>query len=214
MSPSKPVRDPFKYDPEIQRLRKEKAAHLAMVRKSLQIIKHEFNAKISSKKNLSNYILHQSLPLPIIEDAYSGNWDDQPVYFTTINYYSSVTVGRVHSAGNDSYIVGIVKLKNKYPHTIIQPETLRIKIENLITRQDVDFSHARIFSFLFYVITKDKHLLKQLMTNKDLDKLNKFLDAEIEINGNQCYFRTSRKPISVAEAKKFVRLGKLLLAIL
>jgi hypothetical protein len=214
MDSKKPVRDPFKFDPEVQRLRKEQATHLAMIRKSLQIIQYEFNTKISSKKNLSNYILHKSLPVPTIQEAYTGTWNEHPVYITTINYYSSVTVGRVHSAGHDSYIVGIVKLKNKYPHTIIQPETLRIKIENLITRQDVDFSHARIFSFLFYVITKDKHLLKQLMINKELDKLNKFLDAEIEINGNQCYFRASRKPISPAEAKKFVRLGKLLLAIL
>lgn len=214
MGSEKYIRDEFKFDPDIQKMRKEKAAFLMMIRDSLAVVNDAFNAKVSSKKNLSNYLLHQSLPTPFVEDAFTGSWKGQRIYITTIMYYSSVAYGRIRSAGYDNYLMGIITLKNRYPHTIIQPEILKLKLENLLTRQDVDFKHARLFSFLFYVITKDKILLKQQLKDKDLDKINKFLDAEIEIIGTQCYFRVSRKPISIAEAKKFVRLGQLLTEIL
>ena len=91
---------------------------------------------------------------------------------------------------------------------------MKLKLENLITKRDVDFSNARLFSFLFYVMTKDKFLLKLMMKDKDLNKINKFMDAEIEIIGTQCYFRVSRKAISVKEVKKFVKLGKVLAEVL
>ncbi len=214
MGPEKYIRDEFKFDPEIQKMRKEKASFLMMIRDSLALVKEAFSAKVSSKKNLSNYLLHQSLPTPFVEDAFTGSWSGQPIYITTISYYSGVMSGRIRSAGYDNYLIGVITLKNKYPHSIIQPEILKLKLENLITRQDVDFKHARLFSFLFYVITKDKILLRQQLKDKYLDKINKFLDAEIEIIGSQCYFRVSRKPISMSEAKKFVRLGKLLTEIL
>lgn len=208
--PRKNNHDDLKFDPEIQRTRKEKAEYLAMIRKSLQIVKEGFGAQSGSKRHLSRFLLFKNLPMTLIQDAYTGSWNNQKVYFTTINYHTSVRTPRIYNAGYDNYLAGIITLKNSYPHTIIQPEILRLKLEDLFNRADTDFTHARIFSFLFYVITKDKPMLKQLLKDKNLNRLNTFLDAEIEINGNQCYFRCSRKAISMAEAKKFVRLGKLL----
>lgn len=202
--------DDFKFDPGVQENRKKQAAFLNMIRNSLLVVKEGFTASSSTNQDISSFYLHQALPAPIVHNAFTGNWNNCTVYISTISYYSAVTVGKVRSAGYDNYLIGVITLKEKYPHTIIQPEVLALKIENLFTRRDVDFSHARIFSFLFYVITKDKTLLKKLLKDRELNRINTFLDAEIEITGTQCYFRCSRKAISVAEAKKFVQLGKLI----
>ena len=203
-------KDEFKYDTDIQKSRKERAAFLSMIRESLKHIKDELKAKTSSKKNLSSFYLYKSLPTKYVEDAFTGKWNERPIYISVICYYTSVQLPRIRSAGYDYYLVGHITLNSKYPHTLIQPEIMKLKLENLITKRDVDFSNARLFSFLFYVMTKDKFLLKLMMKDKDLNKINKFMDAEIEIIGTQCYFRVSRKAISVKEVKKFVKLGKVL----
>lgn len=181
-----------------------------MIRSSINIVKESFHAKTSSRKNIKPFLLYKSIDKPFIVDSFTGEWNNKQVYISVIQYYTSVKIGRIYNAGIDNYFVGVITLKDSYPHIIIKPEVLALKIENLFTKMDVDFEHARWFSFLFYVITKDKEALKLKFNAKDLNKIAKFLNAELEIIGCNCYFRVSRKAISMSEARKFVQLGKIL----
>jgi hypothetical protein len=119
-----------------------------------------------------------------------------------------MAAGKMHSSGADNYFVGVITLDKSYPHTIIQEETIALKLHNLLVPGDIDFKHARWFSFKFHVITKDEDRLKKLFENADLNRLTKFSNAEVEIKDNQCYFRANRKPVSPEEARFFTELAK------
>lgn len=212
----KKVRDPddLKHDPEIKRTRQEKAAHLLMLRDCQKELITAFNAKPAPDLTLHHYVLFQHLPNAFVSETIEGTWNNHQMRVSFISYYTEVRAGRVHSAGYNDYLAGLITLSEKYPHTIIQPEILRLKIENLFSRLDTDFRHAKLFSFLFYVVTKDKDRLRYLMADKRLNRLNRYLNAEIEIIGNVCYFRANRKAINMRETQKFIRLGKLLAELL
>lgn len=197
-------------DKDVMRQRKEKAAYLEMLRKSMAIIKDAFNAKASSKKNIKSFLLYKSINLPSVIEAFTGEWNNKSIYISTIEYHTSSVAGKYRSSGTDVYLIGVVTLRESYPHILIKPEVLALKIENIFTKMDVDFKHAKLFSFLFYVITKDKAALELRFQSLELNRLTKFLDAEIEIIGTSCYFRVSRKSISEKEASKFVELGKVI----
>jgi hypothetical protein len=147
-------------------------------------------------------------------ESYLGSLGRKPVFFSIIQYRSSVSAGRVRFSGSNNYFVGVITLERSYPHTIIQPETAALKISNLFVKGDVDFKHAKWFSFKFHVITKDEDRLRRLFENVDLNRLTKFGNAEIEINDTQCYFRATRKPVSQEEAQVFIELAKTICEIL
>ena len=206
--------DDFANDKEIKRQRKEKAEHLKMLESSIKEIKEAFNAKDSSQQNIKQFLLYKSIERPSVIKSITGEWNNKEIYISTIQYFSFVSLPRYHNAGTDEYLVGVITLKESYPHIIIKPEILALKIEDIFTKMDVDFKHAKLFSFLFYVVTKEKESLKQKFLSKDLNRLTKFLDAEIEIIGYNCYFRANRKSISLKEAEKFTKLAKTLSEIL
>ena len=154
------------------------------------------------------------IEIPFIITSHTGSIGRKTVFFSVIQYHTSVKTGRTSSSGTDNYFVGVITLDRTYPHTIIQQETPALKFHNLFVPGDVDFKHAKRFSFKFHVITKDEDRLKKSFENMDLDKLNKFSTAEIEIKDNQCYFRANRKPVSEKEAATFIHLTKTLCEIL
>lgn len=206
--------DDFENDKEIQKLRKQQAEFLKTIDDSIEILTKAFKAKKSSRKILNKFLLHKSINKPFIIDSFLGTWGDAQIYFSTIEYHFSIPTGRVLNSGTDYYFIGVIKTDNSYPHTIIQPETITLKIENLFTKFDVDFKHSRKFSSKFHVITKDKAGLENIFHQKDLNQIAEFSSSEIELLKQQCYFRTGRKSISIKEAYTFVELAKKLVEIL
>jgi len=198
----------FDNDKEVKKWREEREDFIKYINECITIVSNSFNANKSSHKNLKGFELHKAINTPFIMESYLGSHGRKPVFFSIIQYRSSVSAGRVSSSGSDNYFVGVITLERPYPHTIIQPETVALKINNLFVKGDVDFKHAKWFSFKFHVITKDEDRLRRLFENVDLDRLIKFGSAEIEINDNQCYFRASRKPVSQEEAQIFIELAK------
>ncbi len=206
--------DDFANDKEMQKIRKEQEAFDQMMKESISIVADAFNAKRSSHKNLKHFLLHKSVSIPFVSDSYLGSWKNRAVYFCVFEYESSVHAGKLHSSGSNYYFAAMIELNKPYPHTLAQPETLAIKLENLVTKLDVDFKHAKKFSRKFHVITKDAHALENLFITKDLDQLAQHAGAEFELLDRQCYFRANRKPVSIAEAEKFVAVAKTFLEIM
>jgi len=198
----------FDNDKEVKKWREEEKAFAKYIDDCVQIVSSSFNASKSSHKNLKGFELHKLIQTPFIIESHKGNLGKKTVFFSVIAYRTSVKTGRTTLSGSDNYFVGVITLDKSYPHTIIQQETAALKLHNLFVRGDVDFKHARWFSFKFHVITKDEDRLKKLFEFVDLDKLTKFSNAEIEIKDDQCYFRANRKPVSIEEAKVFTDLGK------
>ncbi|MES1226896.1 MAG: hypothetical protein ABUT20_66090 [Bacteroidota bacterium] len=198
----------------IQEKRKTEAEFRKMMNDSIKIVADTFNAKESSHRNLKHFLLHKSVHIPFIIHSYQGRWKNRSIYFCVFEYESSVHAGRVHNVGSNYYFAGMIELDRTYPHTMAQPETIALKIEDLFTRLDTDFEHAKKFSRKFYLITKDEPLLEMLFLNKDLDRLAVFNTAEFELKDKQCYFRASRKPVSLDEAEEFADLAKTLLEVI
>lgn len=211
-SPNVPVPDfsgdDFGHLKWIQEKRKAEAEFNKMMTDSIKVVSLAFNAKPSSHKNLKHFLLHKEVSIPIISDSYLGSWKNRPVYFCIFEYESSTSIAKSNERGSNYYFAGMIGLDKSYPHTLIHPETMAIKIENLFTRLDVDFPHAKRFSRKYHVMCKDKDSLKTLLLPKDLDSLSWNNFAEFELKEKQCYFRVSRKPVSLAEAEKFIELGK------
>ncbi|GAB2815596.1 hypothetical protein [Ferruginibacter profundus] len=206
--------DDFANDKEIIKNRKLEAELLRLRDSSIKNVADTFNAQKSSHKNLKQFLLHKSVSIPFVFESYEGKWKNRGFYFCIFSYESSVHAGRINNSGVDYYFAGVFDLAKNYPHTIAQPETVALKIENLITKADVDFDHAKKFSRKFYLVTKDRQALEILFLNKDLDRITEHPGAEFELNENQCYFRTGRKPVSPEEAGAFIELAKILLEIL
>jgi hypothetical protein len=204
----------FDNDKEVKKWREEEKAFAMYIDDCIQIVSGSFNASKSSHKNLKGFELHKVIDTPFIIESHSGSIGRKTVFFSIIQYHTSVRTGRTTSSGSDYYFVGVIILEKSYPHTIIQQETAALKIHNLFVPGDIDFKHARWFSFKFHVITKDEDKLRRLFENVDLERLTKFSNAEIEIKDNQCYFRTNRKPVSPEEAEIFTELAKTICEIL
>jgi len=198
----------FDNDKEVKKWREEEKAFAKYIDDCIQVVSGSFNASKSSHKNLKGFELHKAIDTPFIIESHTGNTGRKTVFFSVIQYHTSMAAGKMHSSGADNYFVGVITLERSYPHTIIQQETAALKLLNLFVRGDVDFKHAKSFSFRFHVITKDEDRLKRLFENADLDRLTKFSNAEIEIKDNLCYFRANRKPVSPEEAGIFTDLGK------
>jgi hypothetical protein len=218
-----PIEDPNFYDfsvkdlesdKEIQKSRKLEAEFKKMMSESLRIVTDAFHAVESPYKNLKHFILHKALSVPFLCDSYQGKWGKKEFYFCSIKYTSTVQAGRVYNSGADYYFAGLIDLEKTYPHTVIQPETFALKIQNLFSKRDINFKYSKKFSRKFMVDTEDKEALQMLVFNKDLDRIATHPAAQIEFNGRQCYFRANLKPVSMEEAENFVDLAKILLEVL
>ena len=198
----------FDNDKEVKKWREEEKEIQKYIDDCIKIVSGSFNSTKSSHKNLKGFELHKLLETPFIIESHKGNLGKKTVFFSVIEYHTSIKAGRTTSSGSDNYFVGVITLDRSYPHTIIQEETLALKIHNLVVPGDVDFKHAKWFSFKFHVITKDEDRLRKLFEFADLNKLTKFSNAEIEIKDDQCYFRANSKPVSFEEANVFADLGK------
>lgn len=203
--------DDFGHLKWIQEKRKEEAEFNKMIADSIHIVASAFNANSSSHKNLKHFLLHKAVSIPLISDSYLGSWKNRPVYFCIFEYESSTSIARFNDTGSNYYFAGMIGLNKNYPHTLAHPETIALKIENLFTRLDIDFAHAKRFSSKFHIMCKDKISLETLLLNKDLDRLCRNNTAEFELLDKQCYFRVSRKPVSLNEAEQFVEFAKVLI---
>ena len=141
-------------------------------------------------------------------ESYTGNCGSKAVFFVVIEYHTSVSTGDYSNGGSDNYFMGIITLDKPYPHTIIQPTTTGMKITKLFVRGGVNFENAKLFSRKFNIMTKDESALKRSVGKADLNRLAEFKNAEIEIRDDQCFFRSSKKPISLKEAQTFTALAK------
>ena len=199
--------DEFDNDKEVKKWRLAREEAQKYFDNCIKTVTDALQAKKSSHKKLKGFELHKLVLEPYVYESFAGIAGNKSIYISIIEYYTSTRTARQTSADFDEYFVGVITLDRTYPHTIIQPETLALKIHNLLIKTDIDFKHAKWFSFLFHVITKDDFRLKRSFEKIDLNRLKKFKSAEIELKDNQCYFRTGRKPVSFAEAKKFVELA-------
>lgn len=198
----------FENDKDVKKWREAEKAHLKYIQDSAQLVSNSFNANKSSHMNLKGFELHKAIDTPFIIESYRGSQGRKEIFFSIIQYHTSTRLARTNFSGTDNYFVGVITLDRSYPHTIMLPETAALKIHNLFVPGDVDFKHAKWFSFKFHVITKDEDRLKRLIENIDLNKLTRFGSAEIEFKENQCYFRANRKPVSPKEAQFFIDLAR------
>ncbi len=108
-------------------------------------------------------------------------------------------VGPSNSYSTHNCFVGYVKLKRNYSHVFIRPEVVRDKLAEWLNPIEVDFDWAPKFSSKFYVLTDNEDNLRQLITPKFLQAIEKHQQLEVEIIGNILFCRIP-KPVSIQTA--------------
>lgn len=198
--------DDFADDKEIQKTRAEMNAYGKMIDDALAIIQKKLNVSNASHKNLKGFEMFRSLEA-IVNWSLSSSDSSVPIHVSLAEYSSAYPIAKASNSGTDQYLFGYFAMTKTYPATYIHKETLKEKIADLVLKHDVDFDHSKKFSRKFHVITEDKARLLELLQFKNLDDLALYPEMELEIQGNACLFRSSRKPISVEEADFFSQLA-------
>lgn len=206
--------DEFDNQEDFKEKRRKEAEYKKMMEDCIQMLRDTFIAGTSSHKNLKNFLIHESSTYPYLIESYQGKWKTKEFYCCILEYSGEPANRNIYHLGDPKYFAGLITLSKKYPHTLVQPETIAHKVESLFTKTDVDFKHAKKFSRKFHVITKNKDALEMLWHGKDLDRLAAFPTAEFELHEDECYFRAGQKPITLNDTSIFTDLAKTLMEIL
>ena len=204
--------DDFAHDKGIQETRAERKAYEKMVNDSLSIIHERLGTMDASHKNFKMFLMFKNFRATITKSFKSSN-NDNPLHVSVAKYTTSYPWGRMYNSGTELYLFGHLTMNQTFPKTYICKETVTEKITDLVIPMEVDFEHSRRFSWKFHVLTDDKKQLLDLLQFKDLDELAAFPEMELELRGNTCLFRSSRKAISPEEAVTFSELANTLMKI-
>lgn len=201
--------DDFADNKEIQRTRAERKAYEKLISDSLDVVRQELNAHDSSHLNFKGF--HMFKPLTAtVKQSVKSLVNDKDIRISLAEYHSAFPTAKDSNSGNDQYLFGHISLNTRYPRTYIHKETIKEKFEDIFFKRDVDFQRSKAFSRRFQVLTEEKYTLENLLATKKLDDLIQFPDMELEFLNNALLFRSSRKPISIEEAKTFCELAKVL----
>jgi hypothetical protein len=202
--------DDLGHHKEIQQARAERKAYEQMVTDSLFILKNELGIESAPEKDLSSFLMFNSRD-SFINQSFESHNPNIPLSVFLVEYESAFPIHKNSNSGTDEYLFGYLTFKQSYPKTYLCKETLKEKITDLLLKSDIDFEHSRKFSGKFHVVTEDKERLLQLMLLKKLDDLVSHPELELELNGNTCLFRNSKKPVSPEEAAEFAELARLMM---
>lgn len=205
--------DDFDSDRDIQKSRTEDQKRKNIILTSLSILCENLNLREVSSRNLSSFSMPNHLyQLDVTRMLRSLN-PDIDLHITIASHFSSFPTSHIVDSESDQYIIGIFKMQHTFPATYIRRETVAFKIADFFLKKDVDFRQSKRFSRKFHVQTENKDQLLSLLQFKDLDELVNFPDLELELHGNTCLYRSSRKAISPSEAENFCDLTHTLLQI-
>jgi len=130
-----------------------------------------------------------------IRDTFKITRQDSFSYltFTSVDY--SLIGGRTGRVNGSSYqIWGIAYLKRNYGCLLIQPETLFLKLTELIEPIEIDINEDKEFSRKFYVLASDNKLA--------LDFLNKGVRENIlDLKDNEFYIEVKDNVLIIGNRK-------------
>lgn len=201
--------DDLAHNKEVQRSRAEREAYEKTIQESMSVIRQELNAEDSSHINFKDFYMFKPLTATI-KNSVKSVINDKNIRISLAEYHSEFPTARDHNSGSDEYLFGYIPLITSYPRTYIHKETLKEKIEDIFLKRDVDFTTSKSFSRRFQVLTENRNLLEKMFLSKSLDNLTNFPEMELEFYNNAALYRSSRKPISIEEAKIFCELTKVL----
>jgi hypothetical protein len=204
--------DDFANDKEIQKTRTATKAYEQMIEDALNVIRQALKVQDASHTNFKAFYMFKSLSATT-KHSMKSVVQNKDLRISLAEYYTTFPTGKYSNSGTDQYLFGYLTIKNSYPRTYIHPETIKEKIVDIFLQRDVDFSHSKQFSSRFQVLTENKNSLSNLLQFKNLDGLAHFPEMELELFNYSALFRSSRKPVSIAEAALFCDMAKVLLSI-
>ena len=204
--------DDFVNDKEIQKARREAEAYNRLINESLAVVRDELELRESSHTNFKKFLMFKNLQ-PILIDSFRAQRAPLPLIVSVAQYRSGYPIPKNHNSGSDLYLFGSIGYNKQFPKSYICRETIREKMVDLFSRQEIDFKEHKRFSRCFHVISQDGKRLTDLFQYKHMDELAAFPNMELEIHENSCLFRNSRCSISMEEASDFAELAKTLVGI-
>lgn len=123
-----------------------------------------------------------------IRDAFKILNSNSYAHLTFTEIWYSLTGGRSgHINGNEYQIWGIAYLNYSYGNILVQPETLYLKLQELVEPKEIDFEDDKKFSKRFYLLASNKGMAVQFFKP---DVRNLFMslkgnDYFVEIKGHK-----------------------------
>ncbi|PZR24681.1 MAG: hypothetical protein DI535_21370 [Citrobacter freundii] len=183
-----------------------------VINETLPVLCRELGLQNCNTEAPEGFAMYKNLNAVIVH-ACNRISNDQELQMLIADYSISHTTSKGQRSEANSYFFGRMHLSKKYPQTYICKETIREKLTELFAKRETDFPEHKKFSDKFYVLTNDPSRLTALLRFAPMDELVNFPELELEIQGNDCFYRCSHKPLSLEEAMQHVALTKVLLRI-
>ncbi len=185
----------FDNDEDVKQYREQLKAEQKEIDDSIKILQHQLNLTATNEDFPKQFCLLKTAVAPELYPGYdisfANNSPALPLKVFIIESIYTSHRGRRTATVSENYFVGLLNLKTTYPYTVIKPERLEDKIQDLFTHAELDFAESKKFSNAFYVLTKDKDLLTTILSHKNLEALAEMKDLVLEIIDNQCLFLCS-----------------------
>ena len=204
--------DDFANDKEILRLRKGTSLDRELIDESVAVLRAAFNFVGSDAGDMEDFVMLSNLKAFTVESHHCVS-DHQKILALILEYSSAYPTGKSSNSGTDLYLFGRLTLPRKYPKTYICKETIREKLMELFMKRETDFAEHGKFSARFHVLTEDPARLTDLLRLAPMEELIRFPDLELEIQGDQCFYRDAARPLSTDRAASFVELTRILLRV-
>ena len=104
------------------------------------------------------------------------------------------------------YFLGQLSLRQDFGRVFIKPETIEDKIVELFSPVEIDFKSHPLFSFKYYVLTKDKEHFINKIPEQFFKLMENFRGVSIEFNKRQCVFKLPAA-IDMEECNTLCKLG-------
>jgi hypothetical protein len=113
------------------------------------------------------------------------------MFLVNLTYINSK--GRYRYRLDELQLIGLKKLNHKYGHIFIRPETFEDKIQEIFTRQELDFKQFPVFSSKYYFLTSDELNGRFFATDARLNLIERQYEIQIEVSEDLLIAKFSKR---------------------
>jgi len=171
-----------------------------------------------TQNRLEKFFIYSSRNSPELIDVWEISKGGATFYLCNVAFETTLNIrGYVSSLNRiqkHNYFYGFLKPSRNFGTSLIRPETIQDKINELFIKTEVDFKEHKAFSSKYYCVAQDKEKFKKAMSLSLMEYLSSLKYIELEFNEDGCLFRLEHSIANKEDAFKFLFIGQKLSTLL